>query len=272
MTGSTSTNASALALDDALKRVPVALRKRLLRCYKDLKSAHVQGRSELVGLKAGKFCEVVMRLLQHQLTGAYTPFGTRLQNFAGECDGLARLPKAKGHESLRVLLPRAINFLYTLRNKRDIGHVGGDIDANAIDSAVCARIADWCLCEVMRLLHSVSLEEAQGLLDTLATRQVTSVWEVMGRRRVLAPQMSYRDQVLLLLYDGPAEGTPIEDLFEWTEHSRMTNFVGAVVGPLHKQRLVEYDKTTQMVIISPTGIARVEMSILAAHTGPSESR
>lgn len=263
-----STSASAPTLDAAFSGVSAAFRGRLLRSYRDLKSAHVQGRSELAGLKAGKFCEVVVRLLQQVLTGTFTPFGTKIQSFADECAKLERLPKTAGSESFRVLIPRAINFLYTLRNKRDIGHVGGDVDANAIDSATCVRVADWCMCEMMRLLHNVSLEEAQGVLDALATRQVTSIWEVMGRRRVLIPELGYREQVLLLLYEGPAEGTPIEDLFEWTEHSRMSNFVGTVVAPLHRQRLVEHDKTTQMVVISPTGIARVEASILPLPVGP----
>ena len=40
-------------------------------------------------------------------------------------------------------------FLYALRNKRDIGHVGGDIEANEIDALIAARVADW-LARILR--------------------------------------------------------------------------------------------------------------------------
>jgi hypothetical protein len=48
-----------------------------------------------------------------------------------------------------------------MRNKRGIGHVAGDVDANAIDIATMARTADWIVCELIRINHGLSLEEAQ---------------------------------------------------------------------------------------------------------------
>jgi hypothetical protein len=47
---------------------------------------------------------------------------------------LTAAPKTAGAESERVILPRGLVFLYTMRNKRDFGHVGGDVDSNEIDN------------------------------------------------------------------------------------------------------------------------------------------
>ena len=79
------------------------------------------------GLRAP--CEVLVRVLQNELTGTYTPLGTKLGSFDQECLKLERLPHTTGVEGLRVIMPRGLSFLYTLRNKRGIGHEGGDVDA-----------------------------------------------------------------------------------------------------------------------------------------------
>ena len=87
-----------------------------------------------------------------------------------------------GNPLLRLVIPKAVSLLYTLRNKRGIGHVGGDVDANAIDGVTIARVADWIVCELIRVFHKMSLEEADALINSLASRNIPDVWEVAGRR------------------------------------------------------------------------------------------
>jgi hypothetical protein len=256
--GSTSTAPHEITLEAALAGVPAVFRTRLIKRYRDLKEAHVSGQHDATGLRTGKFCEALLRLLQNELTGSYTPFGQQIAGFADECAKLERLPRTAGIESLRVIMPRALNFLYTLRNKRGIGHEGGDVDANEIDSATCVRGADWCLCELTRIYHSMSLEEAQAMLDAITERQIPEIWSVMGKKRLLTTGLGYKEQTLLLLYADLETGVPVEDLMEWTEHPRLDNFRQRVLNPLHKDRLVEYDRETETVILSPTGIVEAE--------------
>jgi hypothetical protein len=257
-----STNANNLTLEDALKTIPKPLRQRLIKTYSDLKSAFIEGQFDLCGLRAGKFCEIVLRVLQNNLTGTYIHFGSKIPNFKNECEKLEQLPATSGLESLRIVIPRALNFLYTLRNKRGIGHVGGDIDANEIDAATGVRISDWCLSELIRVVHKLSFEEAQSLLDSIAERHIPLIWEVLGKKRILQSSLDYKSQVLLLLYSQPSAGVLIEDLFEWTEHSRKANFISQVIMPLHNQRPVEYDRDSDIVFISPKGNKKVEEEIL----------
>ncbi len=167
-----------------------------------------------------------------------------------------------------VTIPRALSFLYTLRNKRGIAHVGGDVDANQIDAVACLRIADWCLCELIRIVHALSLEEAQALLDAIAARQLPQIWSVVGKKRVLDNSLDYKSQTLLLLYSEkdsgiPTAGTPVEDLFAWTEHSNFAVYRRDILRPLHNQRLIEYDRETEVAIISPLGIKEVEAKLLS---------
>jgi hypothetical protein len=48
----------------------------------------------------------------------------------------------------------------------------------------------------------------------------------------------------------------------WTEHSNAAVYRRDVLGRLHKERSVEYDRETEMVAISPKGVAKVEAELL----------
>jgi len=251
-----------ISLEYALSSIPISLRKRLVESYSNLKNQAIEGQYDTIGHHAGKLAEVLIRILQNILTGMNTPLNKGLSNFKGECENLEKTPKTAGPEGLRLLMPRALLLLYTLRNKRDFGHVGGEVDANEIDALTAMRIVDWCMCELIRVCHNLPIEDAQMLCDAITERKLPAIWNVLGRKRVLDTSLSYRDQTLLLLYSDIETGIPTEDLFEWIEHSHRTNYRKNILAKLHSSRLIEWDKETEMAVISPTGIVEVENNIL----------
>lgn len=208
----------SLTLADALSTVPPVFRTRLVKHYGDLKKAFIRGDYDACGSRSGKFCETMIRFIQNHLEGKYTRFGQQV-NLYDEIRRLESLPGTSGPEPLRVFIPRAMCFLYTLRNKRGFAHVGGDLDSDPIDAATCVRVSDWCLCELIRVIHNLSLEDAQALVNTIASKEVPDVWSVGGRRRVLRRGLDYKSQTLLLLYSEVDEAVLVEDVFDWTEYS-----------------------------------------------------
>lgn len=242
---------------NALGSVDKSLRTKLIKSYIDLKAAFVSAQYDSAGLRAGVFSEAVARLLQQELTGSHTPFGTRLPNFTDLCHGFEKVDKSKGHESLRILIPRALLFIYTLRNKRGVGHIGGEVEANQIDAAAAIRTADWCISELIRLYSKLPLEEGQRLLDSIAVRELPDLWQVGGKTRVLKSGLKYPDQTLILSYGSPEEAVLVEDLLDWTEHPRMSDYK-KILRRLHMERLIEFDEETGTVVLSPKGIARAE--------------
>jgi hypothetical protein len=259
---STNTATSNLDLEQALAGIPKKFRDRLIETYLDLKRNFAESRDDAAGLSAGKFCEVGLRTLQHCVFGTSTPFGTKLPNFAAECQRIIAAPAGSVNELQKLIIPRALAFLYTMRSKRGIGHIGGDVDANRIDTAVMSQIADWIICELIRIHHGFSLEEAQDLVDALAIRQLPQVWEVAGKKRVLQQGLTARDQSLLLLYSSKEANVLIEDLVSWVEYSNPAVFKSKVLHPLHKDRMVEWDSDADTIILSPKGAKYVEDSLL----------
>jgi len=254
------------SVEVALERIPRNFRTRLIKEYKKIKKHYAEALFDAdfdsAGLSTGKFVETVLRFLQYHLTGVFIPFGTHISNFPDECRKLIQSPASSGNESLRIIIPRSLTFLYTLRGKRGIGHVGGDVEANGIDAATIVRVCDWIVCELIRIFHNLSLEDAQAIVDTLSTRILPDIWEVAGKKRVLRTDLNAKQKALLLAYSDVQSGLLVEDLFTWVEYSNLAMFRKMILKPLHDNKLIEYDKDTEAVFISPLGVLEVESKIL----------
>ncbi len=259
---SMSTKTSSSRLKQALSDVKEPFRTKLIDAYLSLKRSQLEANYEAAGIRCGKFCEVLVRLLQEEITGSHTAFGNRIPDMANECRNLITAQCSAVPESLKIIVPRALIFLYTMRNKRGIGHIGGDIDANSIDLATIERVTDWILCELIRVYHKLPIEEAQELIDSLAVRKLPVIWEVAGKKRVLRKRLSSKQKVLVILYSQPDTAILTEDLRSWVEYSNPTNFVNLVLTDLHQKRLIEYDKQSELVYLSPSGAKLVEDEIL----------
>ena len=250
-------------LETALSALPKTIRKHIINSYIDLKKNLAEARHEAAGVSAGKLCEATLRLLQQRTTGSYTKFGTHIPNLADECRKIITSSNSTNiSETEKKLIPRALVFLYTMRNTRGIGHVAGDIDPNAIDAATMGRIADWIICELIRVHHGLPIEDAQNLIDALAVRQLPDIWEVAGKRRVLKDGLSAKQQALLLLYSSKETEVLTEDLISWLEYSNPSVFKSKILHNLHKERLIEWDKDVESVILSPKGAQFVEETLL----------
>src|ERR1700684_1525413 len=104
-------------LEVALAGVPPNFRTRIIKSYLELKARHAEGKHDAAGISAGKLCETAVRLIQQELKGTFTPFGQQISNVALECESFAQTPKTAGNDTLRLVLPKAISLVYTLRNK-----------------------------------------------------------------------------------------------------------------------------------------------------------
>ena len=256
-----NTKANNTLLEQALANVKSTFRKRLIDTYLEVKRSHIEANYESAGLSAGKFCEVLVRLLQNEITGSNTAFGKPIQNMADECRKLITTQNNTVSESIKIIIPRALVFLYTMRNKRGIGHIGGDIDANSIDSATISRTADWILCELIRVYHKMPIEEAQDLIDGISIKSIPIVWEVAGKKRVLKDGLTAKQKALLLLYSEPESSVLTEDLCSWVEYAP-NMFANRVLNELHKKKLIEYDQESEIVYLSPKGAKLVEDELL----------
>jgi hypothetical protein len=247
-----------------LAGIPAGLRDPLVQCYREIASnfaEHRWGQSELDG---GKLCECVYWIIEGTLNGGtYASAPSKPRNMRTACYTIESGPKSThpADDSLRILLPRMMPPLYEIRNNRGVGHVGGDVDPNQMDATAVYSMSSWIMAELVRIFHGVTTLEAQEAVDALVERKIPLIWDTGAVKRVLDTGLSARQQTLALLYQSLGWVSDAE-LCNSVEYSTVSMYRKNILGKLHKERFIEYDKELKRAKISPKGGAQVESEIL----------
>ena len=241
----------------ALSGVPQGLRQALLDAFGQIMRNFREGRWEPSELNGGKLCEVVYSILRGHIDGRMPSRPRKPSNMLDACRDLEKADAHAFPRAIRVQIPRMLTAVYEIRNNRGVGHVGGDVDPNHMDSKIVVEMAKWIMADLVRVFHDLGTAEATAVVEGLIERTLPVVWEVDGRRRVLRPELSKKDQTLLLLYSANRAVRDL-DLVSWVEHSNPSVYRREILRPAHRERLIEYDEAAHAVRISPRGIAYVE--------------
>lgn len=234
----------------ALQVLPSGLRKELIDEFQDIVSLYQEGKWRPSELSAGRFCEIVYSIVNgHRQGSSYPVVASKPADFAGSCRALendASLPR-----SFRLLIARVLPVLYEVRNNRNVGHVGGDVDPNKVDAAFLCSVCSWVMAELIRVLYGSSLQDAQQIVDSIGTRQTPLVWDSGSIKRILDPSLSLKDQVLVLLASCPGS-VSLKDLECWIEF-KSPGYSTTILKQLHAKRMVEFDKVKKEAAILPPG-------------------
>jgi hypothetical protein len=206
--------------NQAFGQLPTKLRKDLLDAFTKIVANFAEGRWEPSELNGGKLAEVAYTMCEGVASGNMPGQATKPQNMVKACLGLESKYSA-APRSVRIQIPRMLMALYEIRNNRNVGHVGGDVDPNHMDAMAVLQMSKWVVAELVRVLHQMPTDEAEELVDALVERDIPLVWKVGGTRRVLDPSLSATDKTLLLLHS--ATGSVSEDEVRgWAEYKNST--------------------------------------------------
>lgn len=239
---------------------PRELIDSLIDSYIEIKENYLLERHEPSELNGGKFVEAIIRVLQCVTNnGQYVAIGTQIRDMIGTLRAFEQLPASSCLESFRIHIPRSLAVIYNIRNKRGVGHLGGDVNPNLADSTLIVAVADWILAELFRINYGCNLDDAQKLVNNLVQRKIPLVHEFEDMKRVLNPKLTLKNQTLLILATAHPNRVPEIDLFKWIEPSNITVFRRDVLRSLHKIRHIDYIEK-QSCLILPTGLSFVESS------------
>lgn len=235
--------------DTAISGIPDGLRTPLLAEFGQIVSNFMERRWTSAELSGGRFCEIVYTILDGHARGSYAASPAKPANFVDACrrlEGNAAVPR-----SFQILIPRLLPALYEIRNNRNVGHVGGDVNPDFMDSSAVVSMSSWILAELVRVFHSISTEEAQGVVTELAERRLPLVWRSGELRRVLKPELPLKSQVLLLLASSPSK-VRADDLLKWIGYRGKPYFT-RLLRQLHEARLIEFHEAVGEVELLPPG-------------------
>jgi hypothetical protein len=196
---------------DLKTALPDELVDSLLESYIEIKTNYIIQKWEPSELNGGKFVEASIRILQFVIFGTYTPIGTSIRNTFAEFQRIERSPSTN-LDSYRLHIPRCLGAIYNIRNRRGVGHLSGDINPNRADAHLIITICEWVLAEIYRINYTVSLTEAQSLVDKLVSRKLELVFDLNGIKRILNPKLKIKDKILLIIYSEESEYVTLTNL------------------------------------------------------------
>ncbi len=195
-------------------------------------------------------------MLEHEMLGKYTRLGKTLP--ALDDKRLGQFAQS-GHpnESIRRHIPKALYFVYGIRNTRDITHLGDGIDRNLQDATLVVNTLDWMMAELVRVYHTVSPDEAYAMITDLVTRQVPVIEEIAGHP-VLNKHLGRGDHIMVLLYRASQQdGLDYGALMAQMRMGRKNNLKQAL-DRLEGRHLVHTDHASERAHITTPGLKYVE--------------
>jgi hypothetical protein len=239
--------------------VPPSLAREVNKAHTELKENFYHGRFRPSELEGGRFAEAAIRVVQQLATSTHDPLGRSLQRFDAIITALGKLPASAAHESLRIHIPRALWTVYGVRNRRDVGHIGGDVNPNRADAHLVAAVCDWVLAELIRLTFDCPLPQAQTIVDNLVERKLPLIQEFDGFPKILRTDLSIPDRVLAVAYVRGTGGVDAKDLERWLKPAKRS---AVMIALLRLDRDKAYiHRAGERCLITQSGIRYVEEKI-----------
>jgi hypothetical protein len=243
--------------NDVLKgQLPEELVDNLLVEYNHLKQQFFLNHFQPTELNAGRFCECILRIIEYLNSGLIIPFGTQLNT---EQIIRAAENNTSLKDTIRFFIPRLVRVLIDVRNKRDVAHVGGEVNPNYSDSLFVVHSADWLLTELVRHFHNCPIEEAKKIVESINEIKIPIVADVNGFIRIQNTDLSATQKTLVVLYYKNPDPVKDSEIMKWIRYKNSTDFRKKILSDLDDQALIHYE--SGMCVLLPKGITFVERNI-----------
>lgn len=236
----------------AFSGIESSLRDELLSEYEGMQSAFFSSRWRDCGLAAGRFCEVVFTIISDLAEGTASKTASKPKDFAGSCRKLESDTRLV--DGIRFHAVKLLPVLYDIRNKRDIGHVNGEISPSQMDANLCVMSSSWILAELIRVMHNMPLPAAQQVVSSIVEIKSPVVWEGGDIRRLAVTGLSRADEAILLIASNQGK-TSEDDLMSWMGISQRSN-LRKILKSLHQDRYIEAEIDRSNLRIMPKGSER----------------
>lgn len=228
----------------------------LLDEYQHIKQQFFLRKFQPAELNAARFSECVLRLIEFLDVGSYTAFGKQLdtQKIINRVANNTSLP-----EGVRFFIPQLTRVLLDIRNKRNVAHVGGEVDPNYSDSIFVSHSANWILVELVRNYHTNSIDEARKIVESITETKIPVITEVGDFIRVQNTNLKADQKTLLILYYKQPDKISDADLARWIRYSNTSRYRTEILKLLDSEALIHYENS--FCTLLPKGIIYVEKNI-----------
>jgi hypothetical protein len=233
---------------------------KLFESYQLISEHYYQGKHRPCCFEGGRFAETSLRMLQQVFAGTYVPLGKSIANFSNEVRSFEKADKNKFAESLRIQIPRTLQVIFDIRNKRDIGHVGGDVDANFSDATLSLVCCNWVLTEFIRIYYTSDIKTAQNMVNSIVKIRIPLIQDFNGFLKILKPDLKLPSKVLAFLYCRGTEGAEVTEMNEWLGNRILVSHMSQTLDKLEHEKAYIHRKA-EHCFITDSGRKYVEENI-----------
>lgn len=228
--------------------LPRPLSELLVDSFLDLKR-EAQARTTPNSATPGKFIEYFVHALQFLESGSCEQ--------ALKVDEYLRALESRPtqlDEGLRLCSSRIARSVYTLRNKRNIAHIGR-VDSNTYDRIFIFHSAQWLMAELVRCVTRVSMSESGALIEQITAPVTPAIDSNSDRPLVLGDFSATEEATVLLRHAHPGPMTMRQLLRSMDRRDGST--VRRAVRSLWKAKHVDGEPAAGYRL-TPTGLASAE--------------
>jgi len=241
------------------KQLPPDLVDKLLETFIKMKEDYYLGNYRSASFEAGRFSEIALRMIQYILEGTHTSLNLNLPKFHDE---VVRLGNITGHsDTVRFHIPRTLEVIHDIRNKRDVGHPKAELDANYSDATLSLYSTSWILAELIRIFYTNDIDEAQKMVDNLMQIQIPIIQEFNGFLKILDQKIHLKNKILLFSLYKKDQGITIENINEWTKQQHRRDYIAKVLNELETDKAYLHSEKDRY-FITRTGILEIFRSRL----------
>jgi len=240
------------------KSLPSELVDKLIDSYVEIKENYYLAKYRPTSFTGGYFSEVGLRIIQQAIDGNYTGLDDRLPSFHDE---VVRFGNVGGyHDTLRFHIPRTLEIIHDIRNKRDVGHPKGELDANYSDATLTLNASSWVLVELLRYYYTGDIDEAQRVVNEIIKFQVPLVQDFDGFLKILNPDLALGSKILVWALYRKSEGITSDDIVNWLKGRHTRSYVNRVLRELEHDKAFLHS-TESKYFITHTGIIEVSRNV-----------
>ncbi|MBV6474993.1 MAG: hypothetical protein MOGDAGHF_00505 [Rhodocyclaceae bacterium] len=177
------------------------------------------------------------------------------------------LPQGSFDDTIRIILPRACEFIYDIASNRGARHDPDEIDSNEMDATVTVGTCAWTLSEMLRYAQKGTLDtrDVTHSVAGLMQRRYPSIEDIDGRIYFHVPGLSARDVALLTLWhQHPARITPQELIAAVRRHNYKSANASMAVQRI--RTLVDVDSHGRYRLLAP-GLQEAERLLASSKSG-----
>ena len=231
---------------------PNELANKLMEAYDNAIREYKKRNWKYFGNEMGRFVEVAIRMVELKTEGKYTNLKDKLAILNENRLKQFEQSQITNIISFRILIPRQLYSMYTIRNKRGMIHVN-EIAPNYMDSTLLVNISKWVLAEFIRNSIKMNYDEAMKIIENIIIKENELIWMEDEIFKILDKSITLEEKILCILnYTNKINE---EQLFKLSEYSNITMFRKKLKS-MHLEQKINYNK--EKIMISPIGIRIAE--------------